>query len=183
MLAASIPTGLKHRSQANFRLTELGLAQSWVGNATDDAAELWKLLESKVVSLKHIRQVIPNGEKILKEFRDRGWVEAVESAIQKQLYRLDNLWEWTGEIDYSKAIESLPVNAHQIKKAIETLSQSNGSLNGAELRRLGGGLNSQLRSLVKKGWVTLKKVPRDLDGYSQEGISETGSEGRIYHRD
>jgi len=176
VLAASIPAGLKQNNRVKYQFTKLGLSQGWVGKSNDEAAQLWKLVATAAVTLKQIRKCIPKGEKLLGEFQDRGWIEAVQYSDNKQLYRLENLWEWTGEIDFDIALESLSANATKIRKAVEILSQSNGSLKGADLLRMGEGLNAQLRSLVKRKWVSLKKIPRDLDGISQEGISETGAE-------
>lgn len=179
VLAASIPAGLTHRTRSNYRLSKLGLTQSWIKNSQDEAANLWKLMEINTVSLAQIKRKVHNADKILQEFRDRGWVDSVPFVNEKKLYRMGNIWEWTGEIDYNLAISSLPINAHQLKKVVQLLSHSNGTLKGADIQRLGGGMTTQLKSLVKKNWISLRKIPRDIYGITQEGTPETGNEAAV----
>jgi len=84
-------------------------------------------------------------------------------------------WRWTGEMDYDSALETLPIKAVRLRRAIEILIETDGTVTQDKLSRLESGLSPIMRNLLRKGWVSCKQVPVSRLSSIQAGLSETAA--------
>ncbi len=174
-IAAAIPTGLKPRRNVKYRLNQVALNEPLIENESSPAGDLWRGLKQQPLSLMQIQRRFPNGKALFQRFRQNNWIESVEVEVKRSATVFDTLWKWTDEISYEEAIEKLPSNAKRMNRAVELLSQSNGSIIQRELSKIEKGLNPAMKSLMKRGWIASKHVPRDRRSIAQLGLQETAS--------
>ena len=181
-LTAAVPSGLKARTNIRYRLSEEGRNVPLIAEESGPAADMWRALKTEDLSVVQIKRRFQEGASLLEKFRRRGWIEGVEQIITAQSPRYDRLWKWSGVIDYSDALDKLPANARRIRRALELLQGEKGMVTQRRISSIETGLTSAFRSLVKRGWITDKLIPRDNRSRIQLGMEETGAVAPVLSR-
>ncbi len=174
-IAAAIPAGLKPRRNVKYRLSNVALNEPLIEQETSPAADLWRGLKAQQLSIMQIQKRFPNGNALFQRFKQNSWIESVEVEPKQSIAVFDTVWEWTGIINFADATQKLPSTAQRMKRAVELFSQSDVPLIQRELSKIEKGLGSSMKSLLKRGWITSKRIPRDRRTTAQHGLEETAS--------
>ncbi len=172
-IAAAIPSGLKPTGKARYKLSEKGIAELFIREETGPAADLWRDLKKAALTRGQIQRRFPRGLNLLERFIRHGWVELLEVEPRQSTPTMTVQWRWTGSMDYEKAIDDLPANAHKLKRAVGILAEADGNITQKELSKIQHGLAPIMHNLLKKGWVSRSQVPVSELSRAQAGLEET----------
>ena len=174
-LLAAMPSGLKPRNLACYRLSAEGQCEDLVGEGSTQTAQLWRRLKETPLTLKRIRTEFENGEETLRKLQQRGWIDTVESEAQRIKPRMDNQFEWTNAVSFDDALQQIRKNAFKLKSAIEIIKENSGSISGVRLSRTSKGMQPSMRALRDNGWLYIKEVPFLYDNLVEQGLTETST--------
>ena len=175
VLLAAMPSGLKPRNSACYKLSPEGRVETLVGEGSSPTAQLWRKLSEIPLTLKKIRAEFKNGEESLRKLQKRGWIDTAEPKSPPVAPRMDILYKWTDEVSYTDALESIRKNAKRMRSAIELLEINDGRISGSILSRTSKGMHPTMRTFVERGWLQTKEVPFLFENVLEQGLSETST--------
>lgn len=170
VLNSVIPNSLKPQNRISFRLSKVGKSEILAGEGDTPQANLWRALNVRWMNQRQIKNNFYHGLKFLKKYQAQGWIEVRQSTPRLAKKREDSLWKWKFDGSYSTAEEKLPKNARKIRRAVQILSENDGQMTGMQLKEIEAGLLPSMRSLEKKGWVTVENIPLSILSSVQFGI-------------
>ncbi|MBT3231281.1 MAG: primosomal protein N' [Calditrichaeota bacterium] len=175
VLLAAMPSGLKPRNLATYKLSDEGLLETLAGEGSSLTAQLWRRLKEKPLSLKKIRTEFDSGEESLRKLQHRGWIETVVSDAPRIAPRMDILYEWTEEVSYEAAMQDLRKNATKMHSALKLLEENEGRLSGAFLSKTSKGMHPTMRTFLERGWLEAKEIPFLYEDALEQGLTETST--------
>ena len=176
VLKATVPSMIRPSRRVSYRLSPMGESEKWINGVKSPEADLWRALAENPFTMDQIRKRFKDGEAQLARFRQKRWIDTIDSATVNPTKSMDIKWLWSGEVDFSDAVEKLPAHAVRLKKAIELFRQHERGITQREISKIEKGLGPSLRNLLKRGWLTFEKVPRSFLSAEQNGLEETAEE-------